>query len=248
MSYHNVRDKFGRFAKTKKTASSKTKKAKTKEKKVSKTIFNAFLLDNTASMQGKVGATIEGFNSILLTGQQDATKLGINNVEAFALFGSPRKTEFVVKNVKPLSAGRVDEKSVNYSPGEWSTALWMAICTGITSVEGLLKNFPKKTKVIFTIFTDGLNNSAPEYKAMATTLINQKQNDGWVINFVGAGELEQVQRVATSVGIFASNALAYTDNAVGAKEAFNSFNRSRSTYTKAVKKGVESNVGFFSEE
>lgn len=253
MSFHNVRDKTGRFAPKPKRGRPLGSKAKSKAKPVeAKHILNVFVLDDTASMSNKVDATIEGFNQVLADAKKSSSELGVVNYEAFSKFGVAGNATWKVGDVKPLSSRQgagwpYKIEDVIYNPSQGGTALWDAIIVLTGRTEEYLRTLPVGTKVIFTIFTDGENNQLNELLPTAKRLVEIKQSEGWVINFVGAGEEQFIRKMSQSVGIFASNTLSYVNNSVGTRNAMMNFSNARTNYTKAVADGVESNVGFFSQ-
>ncbi len=93
-----------------------------------------------------------------------------------------------------------------------------------------------------------MNNEHYELEKPANELITKKIKEGWVINFIGAGEKQFVEQVATSIGIFASNSLAYNNTSQGTSTAMNKMSASRSTYTSNVSKGIVATDGFFSND
>lgn len=225
------RDKFGRFA-----SSSRGKKKRTAGKKKG-TILNVFLLDNTGSMSSKVSATVEGFNQVL----SDAAKVkGVTQVESLALFGEFGHFK-VAPKVEPLTIE-------SYRPNRSSTALWWAVVQAIEHTDKLLKDLPKDTKVILSIFTDGDNNAVHEYQANANVLVDLKKSQDWVINFIGAGDQAFILKMSNSIGIFANNTLSYANNSAGTRSAFDKMSKSRVAYTSAVADGQSvSNDGFFQD-
>lgn len=252
--YHNIRDKAGRFSKD-----GATKRKSGKKKKVPakiNSIFNVFLLDDTGSMQDKVEATVEGFNQVLADGKLASKKANVLNFEAFSKFGRRGKQSWNVGNVLPLTSTWPNAAvwpsptgDNTYNPHEPETALWEAVVKTIQRAEIELGQYPHGTKVIFTIFTDGENNCAYEYEILANQAIERKKKDGWVINFMGAGDQKTMERISGSVGIFAGNTLGYENTSKGTRSAMNKMSASRVTYTSSVGAGqTVSNDGFFSQD
>lgn len=234
--YHNVRDASGRFTKkSTKTAKKKvvkaTKVAKTKE------ILNVFVLDDSASMWGKRQVTIDGFNEVLVASELSAKTDKVNSTDILCTFGE-RGHFKVVGAVKKLT-------NATYNPSQGGTALWDAIIRGIDFTESLVKTKPAGTKVIFTIFTDGQNNLLYDLQSKAKELIDAKNAEGWVINFMGAGNDILVKTVANSVGIYAANTMSYSNDKVGTASAFDTLSKAKSLYSSKVSRGIDSNVGFF---
>ncbi len=237
MSYHNVRDKSGKFAPKAKKEAQETKKEENKPvEKI--TILNALLLDDTASMGSKRKATIDGFNAVMDQTDKDTVATGTDNPTMLAYFG-----EAGYFALKPIT--RLSEE--NYKPIRPSTALWYAVVRMIEEIDLKLATLPKNSKVIFTIFTDGENNQAQEYHRLAQGFIKLKQGEGWVINFVGAGDEVRVKAVSKSIGIYASNTMSFMDNSAGATKALSKLSDSSTRYRGAAASGqCVSSDGFFS--
>lgn len=242
--YHNKRDKYGRFAsnsdaKAKKSAPKKEHKKVEEPKVTKKIILNAFLLDDSSSMQPKAYATIEGFNSILASGRKDSEITGVDNREVLIKFG----------HLGGYSVQRAPDvlSNSNYWPRQGQTALWDAILRGIEDMERMAVTL-NNCNVIFTIFTDGENNVNYHLEGSVHKVIKHKQDQGWVINFIGAGNEQHVRRMSDSVGIFASNTLSYEDNSRGVSGAMGSFVKSKTAYTQAVVNNTATMDGFFSQD
>lgn len=246
MSFHNLRDKLGRFRPMKRSER-KLKLTNRPPVAKGKNILNVFLLDDTGSMQSKVSATVDGFNQVLSDAEKASKDTGVKSTDVLALFGE--EGHFVVNDrVNKLYFWRygVSTEGVTlYQPSRPRTALWWAVCEAIKLTDDKLKSMPKNTKVILTIFTDGENNQSYEYETNAKVLVELKQSLGWVINFIGAGERDHIQKMSQSIGIFASNTLNYNNDPIGTRKAFNKMSKSRTAYTSNVASGTAVHDGFF---
>lgn len=253
MSFHNIRDKYGRFTKKNETTSRKRKNKVDIIKSKATTIINGFLLDASGSMNGKGEALVSGFNEIIIQGKADAIKTGITNKQFVAFFGdkyAPVDAEVDKLVYTNAGCGVKIKDAICYNHNLGMTALWESTYKLITKLEEELKKEPT-AKVILTIFTDGgENSSSREWKdgVKIKSIIQQKQKNGWVINFMGAGSKEVVTNVATNVGIFASNTLNFSNDAAGTKRSMSKMSASRSSYTAAVATSQDSNIGFFSND
>lgn len=254
MSFHNVRDKYGRFAKkTASTTRKRTKKSKPAVSTESKIILNGFLFDASGSMSGKETSVVNGFNEIIIQGKKDEIATGVVNKQFAAFFGTgytQAESEIHRLIFRYGICGTTTPEGVTYSATMGNTALWYSTYKLIVKLTDELLRFPN-AKVILTIFTDGGENQSPYEWSDGTkikAIIEQKQKEGWVINFIGAGSKEAVEKVATSVGIFASNTLSYANNSAGTARAMAKMSASRSTYTASVASGADTNVGFFSND
>lgn len=240
MSYHNVRDKFGRFTRKKKSrAGSKKTNVNTAKLIVpikTPSILSGMLLDDSQSMQnsGKRVATVNGFNKVL----GDSATTGIPTTEILGKFSTCSNGLKVIEDKTPLTL-------FSYNPLGGGTALWWAICEMITVLDNRLTLMPSDTKVMLTIFTDGENNEVFNYQERAKNMITERQARGWVIVFVGAGERDQVMKMSGSVGIFASNTANYANSGAGASAVMDQLSHSRTSYAQSVSRGSSSNSGFF---
>jgi hypothetical protein len=243
MSYHNVRDKYGRFSKR---AAARVRKIKEPVNKPTDTLLiNVFLLDDSASMAGKESATIEGFNKILADARQTQHDTGLKAIDFLSKFGEPGRFTWT-DHVTPLDRNK-------YCPQQASTAMNDATVFGINQTQAYIDTLgtDKKYKVVLTVFTDGEENSSQLYRAYAgvKSIITQKQKEGWVINLIGAGTKERVERMAGLVGIYASNSMHYTNDSKGTRSSMAKMSAALTSYTTAVASGAETTVdGFFSDE
>lgn len=249
MKKHNLRDSSGRFASVKAISKRKpvTKKKSTPK---SKTIINAFLMDSSGSMSGKENSTISGFNEILDNSIKDDATFKTKSINLIAFFGSDYKFyPNEVKNLVNGSSGVQYANKVGYASDMGMTALWESANKIITATEEKLKTNPG-AKVIVTLFTDGDENaSSQEWRdgKKIKEIIQQKQKEGWVINFIGAGDQTQVQAVADSVGIFSANTVNYANSAAGTRGIMSKMSSANTSYKSKVSKGTDTNIGFFAD-
>jgi hypothetical protein len=261
MSFHNLRDKLGRFRPASKKKN--TRRASVKAKPVDrpllkpaskeKHIFNVFLLDDTGSMMSKAAATVAGFNKVLADASKASLENNIKSTEVLALFGE--LNHFVIKDkiktlIPPTSEifSTISTTTDVYYPARPHTALWWAIVQAIEWTKYKLWDMPLATKVVLTIFTDGENNDAYSYFNAARELVKAKQSEGWVINFIGAGDDVFIKQMSDSVGIFASNTMSYANTSAGASRAFDKMSRARVGYASKVAAGTDGVMGFFSND
>lgn len=247
IKYHNVRDKSGKFKSTKRKRATKPAIKKRVLTPKTKHILNVFLLDDTGSMASKVPATVDGFNKVLEDTESVSRNTFVKSTDVLALFGE--QGHLIVKDKVERLSGNFTDDGLWYNPNRGRTALWWAVVEAINLTESRLSTQPKGSKVILTIFTDGEDNaSATAEHTLAKDLIKAKQEKGWVINFIGAGEKSFIEKMSGSVGIFASNTMNYSNTSTGTTEAFNRMSGSRIRYTTAVADGSDSNVGFFAND
>ena len=236
MKYHNIRDASGRCISSlkKKTTKKTTKKAAEKQR-----IISLYLLDNTGSMSwgNKIPATIEGFNKVVNDSRKADKNNNIDSLEYMALFGG--SNYFYSKKVEFLNKD-------SYRPNEGSTAIYT---NTIKAIEFLQNVITKGDKVVLTIFTDGEDTDSRYNDAeKCKDLIAEKNKEGWVINFIGAGDRLYVENVARKMSIDISNTLNYTNTDIGTSSAFTSLASSRGLYSTSVKEKKDKNIGFFAKK
>lgn len=243
--YYNIRDRFGKFTAKKKATKKnhKTTGRKRKRKPQFETIITSFLLDCSVSMAGKEAGVISGFNQLLKQGREDSIKTGIKTVEYMAEFSEPHRYK-----------GHNDVVELNgytYRVNGGSTALWQSTARIITETEEIQRKYPKSS-VIVTIFTDGEENSSMEGwgdPQKLKDLIKRKQEEGWVITYVGADRtLAGARANSSKIGIFSSNTMNYANSSVGTANAINTVTASRSAYYDKSLVGTVTTDGFFAEE
>lgn len=241
MSYHNVRDKYGRFTKKKAARKSRAKA------KPLPTILNVFLLDDSGSMASKIEATVEGFNSVVDSSKKASETTGVKYRDVLVIFGEPQGYYWsegtTYLSVIPSIGKRL------YRPNQSSTALYDAILDSMTNIHNIM-NIDKTTeyKVVLTVFTDGLNN-VNQYKMNQVKLsVEERRTQGWVINFIGAGEEAVIKRVAETMGIDFSNTLAYRNTSLGTRGAMGQMASASMDFAEAVSKKIDKAVGFFAKK
>ncbi len=241
MSFHNVRDKYGRF--TKKKAA---RKPRVKAKPLP-TILNVFLLDDSGSMDAKVDATVEGFNSVVDTSKKASETTGVKYRDILVIFGEPMGYHWSEGSTYLSNIPSIGKRL--YRPRQGSTALYDAVLESVTRIDNLL-NADKATeyRVVLTIFTDGLNNVNNYKMNQVKLVIEERRKAGWVINFIGAGEESIIRAAAGSMGIDFSNTLAYVNTSKGTRGAMGQMATSAMDFTEAVSKRKEKTVGFFAKK
>ena len=164
-----------------------------------------FVLDASGSMQSLTQGTVDGFNEFL-QGQVDQTEGDV--YVSLTLFNTNFDVRFVavpaaeVPKMKvgaptPFGARGWGDSFIKqarsglneYQPGGM-TALFDGVGVAVTGVEEWLRTHPSFTgKVVTVIWTDGGENSSKRYnQASINELIQTKQNQGWIFQFMGTGE------------------------------------------------------------
>jgi Mg-chelatase subunit ChlD len=186
------------------------KKVTKKTKPQNARIF--FILDRSGSMDSIKDETIGGFNSFLESQKAVPGKATLSLVQFDHEY-------LVVHNNVPLNeVSALDSKT--FVP-RGMTALYDAV--GMT-ISRFKNDNPKNTKTIVAILTDGQENSSKEYNYtnLQKMIKDVEREHGWEVLFIGANM--NAQAVATQMGIKASNAVNFTYDSKGAKDAFTTLN------------------------
>ena len=237
MSWENQpRDNKGRFL-PKAVVPTKTK-ARTKKVSNKLTQVNVFVIDDSVSISSNrmTDSIKEGMNKIIddvISENKDQMFWGLS------MFGRYSNRHYAFSN-SPL-------RLVTYNPRQNATALYDGIGYAIqNTIEYIQKNKINRPSVVFNIFTDGEENDSKVYtKEKINNLISQKRDEGWMINFIGGGDDEEVKKVAKDLGIFAGNTVSYNTNSADTTKVLDKVSKSMKSYSKSVKQGKTSNEGFF---
>lgn len=196
-----------------------TKKVENKKNKVNVT----FILDETGSMNSKKKETIEGFNEYLNTLKSNKEKCNFTLVK----FNSD-KVETVYDKVNIKIAEELNED--NYKPDN-NTPLYDAIGKTIHTTE--LTTNPSETN-LFIILTDGQENNSKEYKKDDIfNKIKEKESNGWLFTFLGAGSDAYANGITLGIcntSTFSMGSIAQVFNTIGSATV--SFMSNMNTSTK----------------
>lgn len=164
----------------------------------------SFILDESGSMDIIRDSTIKGFNDYVaaLKGQIKMTLTKFSNGAAPVIY-----------NGKPIS--EVPRLSVeNYRPNG-DTPLYDAIGRTIAALEADSEG----KQVMLTIMTDGEENASREFnRDKINKLIRDKQEKGWVFNFLGANQ--DSWQVGQAMGIPQAYSINFAGTAVSSALAF----------------------------
>jgi Mg-chelatase subunit ChlD len=158
------------------------------------------VLDRSGSMQAVHDDALGGVNNYIMTAKRDRARY--ESRFSLITFNSEsvdtiRKNE-IMEQVKPIGG---DE----YRCGGW-TPLYDAIGRGIGILDEALEGKPGKA--ILVIMTDGQENASKEFShAKITELIKARQENGWLVTFLGEGL--DVAKQGVAIGAMASNVAAY---------------------------------------
>lgn len=237
-----ARDSKGRFLPKVQEPVKTTRKTRSK-KPSDITQFNVIVLDQSSSMRSVKNETILGFNEVLTSALDEASKNKIKTYYGYTLFSSFVTDRVISPNSPKLLS------SDTYNP-EGCTALNDAIGSTLKGILQFINyNGITNPKVVVTILTDGEENNSRVYSSSdIKIMIEEFKNLGWVINYIGAGKEEDVKNYSKSIGIYESNTMAYTaNNAESTKKTFNKLSEKTRGYTLSVAYGSDSNQGFFAD-
>ena len=174
-----------------------------------------FILDRSGSMSGLESDTIGGFNSMLEKQKKETGDANVTTV----LFDDQIE---VIHDRFPIAAVEPMTDKDYYVRG--STALLDAVGSTVKKIENIQRRLPedlRADKIIFIITTDGLENSSQEYsRNMVKNMIEKAQASGWQFIFMGAN-MDAVAE-AGRMGIRASHAVSYRNDAGGVRQNFGS--------------------------
>lgn len=195
-----------------------------------------FVLDESHSMNAVKDTTISGFNEYLET-------LKNENVESkfkLILFNSSKNENRYnfedIQDIPEMGEG-------DYNPGSL-TPLYDSIGRGITDTDKYLKKNRLPGNVIFTIMTDGEENSSYKYtRSHIFNKIASRKNRGW--NFVYLGSQQDSWIEGQRIGIDRSFTADY---AYGRERyAMRYLGRRTSEFQGELRRGIRNNR-FFREE
>ncbi|WP_395000373.1 hypothetical protein [Acinetobacter sp.] len=177
------------------------------------------MMDRSGSMQSIQNSTISGFNEYLNQAKRDAELPGVKSFTSVLLFDD----EFILLN-EFSDTKKVKELTTETFVPRGGTALNDAIAKAIAMMRHRLagREGAADVDVTITVMTDGQENQSKEFPANSyrdpsnyklTALIKQMRNDyGWAVVFIGAGDPTQVQHMAQSYGVDLSNVKHYNAN------------------------------------
>ena len=171
-----------------------------------KTIYH-FVVDQSGSMSGSEGPTIEGFNSQLKTLQQLKAEFPENEYIVSVTFFEDEVMDLIqFASIEKISMLNRD----NYRPGGLT-----ALLDGIgKSIEAIRRKYDKELQqneasVVMVILTDGGENASKFYTRYAIgEMIKELDASGkWTFSFLGAG-LDAVS-VSNNLNIRRENIMSY---------------------------------------
>ncbi len=194
--------------------------------KITSTVYNLIILDESGSMGGVRYQTIEGcnetLNGIRATAKEEKEQRQIVSIYCFDT-NNPR---YIFKNV-PIEEVR-DLSSKDYNPSA-CTPLYDAIGNTVSQLQKVANDTDSIGKV--TIITDGYENASKRWTHSAVVeLIGSLKKKGWIFTFIGANI--DVERTSRSLGIDSYMEFQQTDE--GMRKMFESERRSQRAYAKKM--------------
>lgn len=186
-----------------------------------------FIIDMSGSMSRLSSDTIGGYNTLI---NQQKEEKGSANVTT-VLFDDRYIMLYDNTDIKDIP----EMTSKEYQPCG-CTALLDAVGKTINSIGARLNNTPedeKPSKVVFTIITDGYENSSVEYSwdKVKEMITHQREKYNWIFTFIGANI--DTMEVSNNLGIDSKLSKSFTASAQGASSVFLASSKAMS-YTRSV--------------
>ncbi|HAU84194.1 MAG TPA: hypothetical protein DCW90_01380 [Lachnospiraceae bacterium] len=181
-----------------------------------------FVLDMSGSMSSLREDTIGGYNSMIADQKKEAGDAIVTTV----LFDHRYIMLHDGVNIQDIK--EMTEKE--YSP-RGTTAMLDAVGRTINHVGQKLAELSEEErpeKVVFTIVTDGAENSSIEFtwKAIKDMIKHQREKYNWVFTFLGANI--DTMEVSDNLGINRMMSKTYTASKVGTQKVFSAVSKSMS--------------------
>lgn len=201
------------------------------------------VLDKSGSMASCYNDTLGGFNTFIQAQKELDGEATISIIQFNGNYNATIDMEAI--------NDAVDLSKENYVPSG-GTALLDAIGRTINNTDHAISEMEEDArpeKVIFVIITDGEENSSREFnRDQIMEMINRHTNeDKWEFIFIGANQ-DAIQ-AGGSMGVRATRAYTYTQDAVGTQTMYASLTRGMSNYrSKSAAEVSEDSYAFFSED
>lgn len=198
-----------------------------------------FVMDRSGSMSSIITDSIGGFNTLIEKQKADCLKEGNTAKVTLVKFNNQVEAIHNYEDITDLPA--LTQKEF-YASG--MTSLIDAACATIVNTGRTLSELSEEErpeKVIFTIITDGFENTSREYNVtqLKEMISTQEKQYNWVFNFIGAN-IDSFG-TAGSYGISSERGMSnYRADALGVKAMF----KGLSNYTTNVRNSVGNDVSF----
>lgn len=190
-----------------------------------KTIHNLIIVDASGSMSSKSEEVVGGINLLFDNIRKSKHSEGVINIVTLVDFSSHGDFNILIDN---MGIDELKDLAVDNYKTRGMTALYDAIGRSFLQI-------PTDAHHVFvSIITDGLENDSKEHQRESIkSLIQQKENGGWVVTYLGT-TLEAMLE-AESLGVKRGNRKQYADSKEGTMEAFRSMAGAKSDYDYALK-------------
>lgn len=181
-----------------------------------------FVLDMSGSMSPLTMETIGGYNAMIADQKKEEGDALVTTV----LFDHRYNMIHDGVNIKEVK----DMTTAEYMP-TGMTAMLDAVGMTINHVGQKLAALPEEErpeKVLFTVVTDGKDNSSKEFnwKTVRNMIKHQHDKYSWVFIFLGANI--DVDRVSDNLGIDKMLSKRYTASKIGTQKVFNATSKTMS--------------------
>jgi len=203
-------------------------------------IHNVTLLDATGSMSGaKYNNSIKGIEEELkwLVSQTD-----VKYTSTIREFIQSDYNKDSVKTNEVCFMEVPNNRKLNFKGANGgNTPLYKAVLDLIEDVEKHVSS--SEDKVLIKIYTDGQNNSLPQFLESCATKIKEVQKKGFTVTFVGTRR--DLNGIIRALGVDESNCLEVDDTGKGFEQAFEASRGATMCYTASVMKGEDVSLGFY---
>lgn len=177
------------------------------------------LIDRSGSMSSIITEAVNAFNTFI----DEQKKLKIDDTVFVTLASFDDRYEIVFDHV---NISKLPKLTVDMVQPRGMTSLNDAIGKLVTG-----SKYPKRPTVLL-IQTDGQENSSQEYSTpQIKKLIEEKQKNGWDVNFIGAGLSEfDVQQQAIQRGVLLGKAVSFAASANGMEQMKGYFSNTTASY------------------
>jgi len=202
-----------------------------------------FVMDRSGSMASIITDSIGGFNTLIEQQKADCLEKGNTAKVTIVKFNSSVES---ICNYEDISKVTPLTGNTFYASG--GTSLIDAVCATIVNTGHTLSELSEEErpeKVLFTIITDGEENTSREYtlEKLKEMISEQEKKYNWTFSFIGAN-IDSFG-TANNIGFSNSRGVAnYQANSRGVKAMF----RGVSNYTMNLKNSAVGDTSFMSVE
>ena len=172
-----------------------------------KRVITKIMFDRSGSIKSCLSDAQGGYDTFI---EERQTTKGVTEYISLSEFDTVITQVYDFTKSKAIPVGN-KEGAYKIRPRGW-TALNDAFVAGISELDARPEASDKSITKVFVLSTDGFENSSKEHpgetgKAYCRTLIEERQNNGWVFVFLGAN-MDAIE-IASAYGISASTTMTY---------------------------------------